>query len=389
MSNTKAKAVKKPKNVKLINNLKLFFSSLISNDACVTARDKPWYAAVIIGLCSILLAVLPISVSTWGQKGSSIVSSPTYGVDTGLVGFQEALSDKNLTVKVNGETHKLEVDADAWTTAFSSPSNTAVFYSNTYTETVTYIPTTTVTNSSSSSIVNGNATTKEVTRSNLLVFYVPTDFSATVTNYLADTSFVKLNAVSSVYVAKVNTLFLGTDSFKLVKVAYDASTDAVKSSSVLNGKYDGPTFSLADLTKQNSHGEAYTVTYANKTAANVSTYNESSLNAWKTFFNDAWDSTRYVNGWSTSGIWLGIFAGVILFMGLMVFLMTRGKDNPYRIYTFWQCQKIAYWAALTPGLLAMILGFIWSSFLMFYFIFLFGIRVMWMSMRSLRPYQQQ
>lgn len=386
---SKVKAIKKPRNEKLINNLKLFFSSLISNDACVTAREKPWYAAVAIGLISILLAVLPISVASWKQKGSDILSSPTYGVDTGLVAFQETVASKNLSIKVNGETHKLELSQSEWDTAFGSSFNTTSFFSNTYTETVTYIPTTTVVDSSSSSstVVELPATTKEVTRSNLLAFYVPADFSTTVTTMLSDTS-VKLTANTTVKISKFNCLFLGTDSFKLVKVAYDSSTDAVKSSSVINGSYSGPTFAVADLIKQNSYGTAYTVPFASKNATNIATYTEESLNAWKTFFNDSWEQTRVTTGWKTSGIWLGIFAGVVVFMGLMVFLMTRGKENPYRIYTFWQCEKIAYWAALTPGLLALILGFIWTNFLMFYFIFLFGLRIMWMSMRSLRPYQQ-
>jgi hypothetical protein len=76
-------------------------------------------------------------------------------------------------------------------------------------------------------------------------------------------------------------------------------------------------------------------------------------------------------------------------LGLTVFLMTRGKTNPFRIYTFWECQKIAYWAAFSPSVLALI-GFAFPAYAPLVYIFLYGMRVMWMSMRSLRPvYNEQ
>jgi maltodextrin utilization protein YvdJ len=65
--------------------------------------------------------------------------------------------------------------------------------------------------------------------------------------------------------------------------------------------------------------------------------------------------------------------------------MTRGKSNPFRVYTFWECQKIAYWASLAPAILAMILSFSLPAYAMIYYIFFYGMRIMWMSMRSLRP----
>ena len=72
--------------------------------------------------------------------------------------------------------------------------------------------------------------------------------------------------------------------------------------------------------------------------------------------------------------------------------MTRGKKtNPFHILTFWQTQKIAYWESLAPGILSL-LGFIpfFSQFAMFFYLFLMGMRTMWMSTRQLRPqYDQQ
>ena len=72
-------------------------------------------------------------------------------------------------------------------------------------------------------------------------------------------------------------------------------------------------------------------------------------------------------------------------MGLMVFLLTRGKTNPFRIYTFWDCQKIAYWAVPAPSVISLALGFFMSNFALVSFALVVGLRVMWLSMRTLRP----
>ena len=91
--------------------------------------------------------------------------------------------------------------------------------------------------------------------------------------------------------------------------------------------------------------------------------------------------------WSNTGIYLGVYAGLILFLGLMVFLLTRGKNNINRTMNFWVCQKVAWWSSFTPGLLALPLGFLLASNILgqMTFIVLLSIRVMWLSMRQLRP----
>jgi len=69
----------------------------------------------------------------------------------------------------------------------------------------------------------------------------------------------------------------------------------------------------------------------------------------------------------------------------MIFILTRGKRNPFRIYTFWETQKISYWASFTPSLLALIFGFIFTEYAVMIFVMLIGVRIMWMSMKSLKP----
>ena len=101
------------------------------------------------------------------------------------------------------------------------------------------------------------------------------------------------------------------------------------------------------------------------------------------FFDQCYINIRNSNTWRSTGIILGVDAGVILLMGVMVFILTRGKNNPFRIYSFWDGQKIAYYACLTPGILALF-GFLMSNMAMMLFILAAGVRVMWLSMRTLR-----
>jgi hypothetical protein len=98
---------------------------------------------------------------------------------------------------------------------------------------------------------------------------------------------------------------------------------------------------------------------------NLTVYNNEIKATFKQFFNDGFETTKTSQAWIWTGIMAGVYAAFIIFMGLMIFLMTRGKNNPYRIYTFWQTQKMAYWAAPTPAVLAMGLGFAFSSYAIF------------------------
>lgn len=363
---------------KIWEGFKTICLSLFNNQSCVNAKDKKWYWAVPLGLVSIIIAVVPIGVTQWQQNGSIVINSPTYSIENGLIAFQESLEDEGLSVKVNGENHTLEVDESAWNTAYEASGKA---FSYVYEKTVIKMKTeTTEKDGTSSTTVTGPAEETKVKCCDLTVYYyADSENFDTLANQTLGGKDVLGNETYS-----VNALFLGKSKFAL----YKQPSGAKSFKSKIVGYYDGPSFNFADLTKQNSHGEPYEVSRAQITNGNKSTYIQNSTAAWRTFLNDAWNNQRILNGWRTSGIWLGIFAGLTLIMGFLIWLMTRGKNNPYRSFTLWETQKIAYWSALCPAILSLILGFIMPQFLQMYYIFLLGFRVMWMSMKTLRPYQQ-
>ena len=113
----------------------------------------------------------------------------------------------------------------------------------------------------------------------------------------------------------------------------------------------------------------------------VSTINENFRN----FFYQGYITNRNNSTLYSTLLTLGIYIVLAFFMGLMIFLLTRGKKNIMHILSFYVCQKINAWSMLCPAILGMILGFIFPQFAMVGFILFLGVRIMFMSFRQLRP----
>ena len=124
-------------------------------------------------------------------------------------------------------------------------------------------------------------------------------------------------------------------------------------------------------------------------AANIydSNYTDGVFNNFKKMMNKSYETLRIQNMWSTSGLYLGIFAGLSIVMGFIMWILTRGKNNPNNYFTPWLTQKLEARMALAPGLLTMILGFFLPQYIPIAFIVMLGLRVMWISMKELRPLQ--
>ena len=92
--------------------------------------------------------------------------------------------------------------------------------------------------------------------------------------------------------------------------------------------------------------------------------------------------------WIQIGICLGVNGGLTLILGLVVFLMTRGKNNPNREIKWYQSFLIVFYASLCPAILSLAFGFLFTGMEIMLYVITFGFRVMWMSVKSLRPVYQ-
>ena len=346
-----------------MKNLKLFFKSLISNPAAIEGgRTKSWWRALILGLVSVLLAITPIFVSNITTSGTKFVDGTTYEFNYGVVRFTEHLYDNNIDMVIGTE-------------PASSPNAGKKYLSTSLT-----------------TWQNVNATTRlnrfEYKNGHdlrlLEVYY--TDLSGEeFTNYCTSLKNNKVpgslnNTLDGEIDSSRTTSFIVFGKYNVVSYLYSPiNTTPIGS---FYGDYENLTVNsnLKTWATFNLEGVDYSPALDNDPYIYVNHV----WNTWKTFFTESSHNTRMTSTWSTTGIMAAVDAGLIVFMGLIIFLLTRGKANPFRIYTFWECQKIVYWAALAPAVLSLILGFIIQSYAIVFFIMFLGLRMMWMSMKNLR-----
>ena len=354
-----------------MKHLKLLLKTLFSNNACVeasrTKEHKYGIFAVIFAVLAVFFAVLPLNVNTFKKAGSDwLNNSVYYNMDIGLQAFSNTIQqDKNAGKEIptfiinQDETtkrHYLTIDT----------KNSEIFQCiDEDQKEITNLP---------RYICRGELKEgKTSTWVNFLEIYYcdadkSEDFNKFVTNLLNN----------------VNP----NNTEQRLKPNKDDKEVNRSTSFIVFGKYSYYGYMYQPL---NTSAVANTVGDYDNTAVNTDliqrlcfkTDMTSTINEWKSFCDEGFINLRFSSAWNTTGIMIGVDFGVIFFMGVLVFLLTRGKNNPFRIYSFWDSQKIAYYSSLTPGLLAL-LGLMMSNMAMMFFILFVGVRVMWLSMRTLR-----
>ena len=121
--------------------------------------------------------------------------------------------------------------------------------------------------------------------------------------------------------------------------------------------------------------------------ANENYYNGVLAN-FKKFLNKSYLASKAKTTAVTCLFSLAVFAGLSLIMGFLMWVMTRGKNNPNNYFSLWLCLKLEARLALAPALITLLLGFLLVSYAQMIFILTLGMRVMWISMKELRPVQQ-
>ncbi|MCQ2792079.1 MAG: hypothetical protein MJ208_00990 [Bacilli bacterium] len=350
-----------------MKHLKLILKTLISNNACVEAartRELKYnIIAIVFALFALFFASMPTCVTGFQQQGGAWLRGYTYSFDTGMMDFGNSAEEKDVTFSLteNSENHRHCLTAsDNWNTVmpahYDGHDNLHFFRS-----------------------MNKDGTTRI-----LEIFVCNEDSEEGFAKYVADIvnnldpteghdHDIK-NSANWLETTKDkdgndilkprSTSFLVFGRYNVQGVIFQPDNTNVGSSSY--GDYDH-----VDLT-DNLIPTLYTKNNNTKT-----------LEQCQSFFDKVFINPRFRNTWRSTGIILGVDAGIVILMGFLVWLLTRGKNNPFRIYTIWDSQKIAYYASFTPGLIALF-GFLMQNMAMMLFILGVGVRVMWLSMRTLR-----
>ena len=361
------------------NTLRLLFGNLVNNNIAIEgAKTLPWWVATIMFVLGSFLPVIPIMVNASKTKGQDFVSSSTiYSYDQALISCGVELKTESLYDFKVEEQQLIGYHRE-------NTSEDFAVMEQTWTENKDLTP-----------VAYYNSTFEGKTQRVLNVYYSDRPLTG------------KVNSISTLLTAIGKEKYvLGTDEIYdatvhtevdakkglyipsyilLYKQGLYSTIYKVNTTSASSSAYSGLDWKHADFTSLLDQ----VVTVEGK-EANVldKTYVDASFANWKAVFNDAYLNQRVKTFWINSGMYYGIYLVLGVFMGLMIFLLTRGKANPNRGLTFWITTKISWIACVAPAILAMIVGFFWNVAAGLGFIVLFGLRIMWLSMRSLSPQQQ-
>ena len=337
-------------------NLINVFKSLISNQAAIDgAKEAPFWIGIIFLVLSIALPIIPIIVSQQKVAGDQFIANYNYGADRGLANTTMELKDNGYVFKAEGG-HL----------SFNKPiTDEAV----------------------ASDIITKNGDDNNPYEVYNFRFYVTTKAGAELQNYI--TSLTKI-----AYLEKTTTIYTvdhETAGFKSYKSSFIVVTpDTLAVALYKSETNDAVASSLGGLNWSHTADCANLLDRLDNDTSLINVARRDNIfKNWRGIFNETYIEQKNVSTRNMSLIYMGVYAGLIIFLGLMIFLLTRGKNNAFNYLKFHTCQFIAWWAAFTPAVLGMILGFVFSTNMIgqMGFIVLVSIRIMWLSMRQLRPIQ--
>lgn len=355
------------------------FGSLVNNAACIRgAKNGPLWLTIVMFFLALFLPVIPVFVTQANSQGSSFVKSNWYGMENYVTALALKLKEENVHFTVT-EDHSLSISKDG----------AAIDYT-TYDYEVDGVD------------KNGNPTKvrtvapfayylDEVTGQYDLVIYVSNAVTkkerTNVENNISSKKFVlgskeapteeeQINVYNPSYIVLYPKAFrmgiYGSNSTKLV------SGSALGDYKTMKAGSEALSYLLEVKAKDG------TLVPQSKTSTD---YTHGVMNNFKKILNKSYETTKVQSMWATSGIYLGIFAGLNILMGFLMWILTRGKNNPNNYYSVWLTMKIQGRLGLAPAIIATVAGFFFPGYIYIIYILLVGLRVMWMSMKELRPVQ--
>ena len=384
-----------------MKNLKLILKSIISNNACIEGgRSKRWWFAVIMAVLSLILCMIPSIVSSARETGDSFISGSTNNYENGLLRFVEEINEKGLKMEVrdneDGKHLVLEYKKDeqtiltadeAWSSVFQNVNTQGLYcYSHTNNDGKVDFQ---------AFYYDGNYTDDKIIieEGKYVVIDTKDETIPEEKRNAAETVAHKIekecyyDGDKKVEIDRNSSFIVFGNKYCGAQIFTASGTTTTNLSFSGDYGYFNEGYKINDLEKFTYNDHEYQ-TGAEALAAGAEVYakyREHSLESWKDYFRTSYLTTKWRKFWTTNLILVAVNVGIVFFMGLMLFILTRGKANPYRVYNFWDTQKMVYWSTPTPAVIALVIGFIFPTFAQLAFPLLLGVRIMWMSMKSLNP----
>lgn len=358
-------------------NLKVGFGSLFSNNSAIEAgKSLPFWIPIFLGLLGAFLAIVPVMVGILNTNGEALINSTnTYAFDREYALALYALNEKGIEFTV-GEDHLLTYTVNGKTVTPTGESDYLLYQHRIDSE--------------------GQYEGTSYSYYGIEAYYLFDDEEypagkKTASQWYEEISKVsyKLHSIDK----KTDTDPSGTKYYKPHRIFFYKKGVAISllknDSDVAFYTFTGELFNVTPgkLIERFIAGTALAEHKdpSRLKAEELKALEKQLFENLKPFLNDSYSSIKSRTLAYSVGIYYSIYVGLILFLGLLMWLLTRGKKNFNNYLRIHQTLRIAGMASFTPGLLALILGFIMSQYAMMFFILFLGVRVMWMSMKQLSP----
>ena len=365
----KLKKVRKGLSPKAKFTLGNAFKGLISNQACIDgSRGSAWWVAAIFLVFSSILPLLPTLGQLSKLNGNSFIANNNFDLDKQLAHFVYYAKQENIEFKAEGGLLHYYKDGDRKDEeGFKNPQKIPGYFEN-YECEWSYL----------------NTVTNQIDLK--MYFWVDENLQANINTIITEKLAVKTHDKytgaegQKPYLPNIVIFTPTTMAVCLYKV--DTDVQAAVSNGGLNW-VNTPSVGLVERLIGGADTSVSESTFVNENSYKV-------ISEFKNICTETYLTQKAKTKWTNLGIYFAIYVGVILFLGLMVFILTRGKRNPYNFLNIWECQKISWWASASPAIIGTLLSLIFSGNTIgqMAFILVVSLRVMWLSMKQLRPVVQ-
>ena len=342
-----------------MKTLKLIFQSLFSNAPIMEAKNQPWYLALIIFMVSILLATYPTYTQINNREGSNFLSGNTFSIENALVEFSETLKEENVGLVI---TNRIEAE-----TTIAELDNQGTAWESVFTETLVDHPNFpffqyTVNNQVRLRVFYQNKNSDEDTGA-----FANALLALPIGNPNIGSFLLLGKAEVYMYVYNPAALTANTATGEGFTTFFSGTYDEIAIGTNLGN------FVLTDIDGNTINTSDFVL------------YTRLVFNNWLNFFDQSFAFNKSQLLLIQTGLTFVVNAIMALLMSLVIFIMTRGKNNPNKHFKFSDTMKIGAWALLAPALLTIVAGALFPEFAGTAFVLFVGLRLMWLSSRYLRP----
>ena len=292
---------------------------IISNQSCIDgSKEGPWWVAAIFFVFSVMVPLIPGLVKNSKVNGGDFISGYNYGLDNSLSKVAYSMTMLHEDFKVEKDLlHYYQNDEQKDELLFETPDADYIAAGNQTRE-----------------IVNPSTNQYE-----LRIFVwegLSTQRLSNYVNKVASQKYVIGTTTLKTAEDPKGTKYYTPNLLVLTHRTFAVALYKSNSTSQVQTSYGG-------LDWTNTSTKVGIIERLCKAAINdgafedgitlsafVNTYHAKVLKQFRGICNEAYLNQKKRTVWGNFGIYAGIYAGIILFLGLMLFVLTRGKANPFR-----------------------------------------------------------